>query len=216
MFLPFHRQGSDSKEGYSLFYAPPNVFIFLKLFYALYERVLYAQTLVKDKIKQDLAEMSVQDKIKYGIIKESSTTEELDPAVVDDVFFKERYEHLLKGIFATTTQVSATGASNAFLGIGYTHSHNLMDHGKYEDFARHLLGKNAFLLFQIDRIISQSVKQLQLMHTDHAYQKAKDLFKSFMKPSSGDKKNLQSKANDRVYLAHYVEQIVDQLSLKDC
>ena len=154
MFLPFHKQSSDSNEGYSLFYAPPTVFIFLKLFYALYERVLYAQTLVKDKIKQDLAEMSVQDKIKYGIIKENSTTEELDPALVHDIFFKERYEHLLKGIFATTTQVSATGSSSAFLGIGYTHNHHLMDHNKYEDFARHILGKNAFLLFQIDRIIS--------------------------------------------------------------
>ena len=50
MFLPFFKQQSDAEESYSLFYAPPNVFIFLKLFYSLYERVLYAQTLIKEKI----------------------------------------------------------------------------------------------------------------------------------------------------------------------
>lgn len=35
-----------------------------------------------------------------------------------------------------------------------------MDHNKYEDFTRHLLGKNAFLLFQIYKIVSQSIKQV--------------------------------------------------------
>ena len=35
-----------------------------------------------------------------------------------------------------------------------------MDQSKYEDFARLLLGKNAFLLFQIDKLISQAIKQL--------------------------------------------------------
>lgn len=147
MFLPFYKQKPDANESYSLFYAPPNVFIFLKLFYSLYERVLYAQTLIKEKIQQDLAEMSVQDKIKYGICVEDSPTGEANQAIVHDVFFKERYEHLLKGIFATTTQFSASGQSSAFQGIGYSHGHHLMDHNKYEDFGRQLLGKNAFLLF---------------------------------------------------------------------
>lgn len=39
-----------------------------------------------------------------------------------------------------------------------TTSNNIMDHNKYEDFARQLLGQNAFLLFQIDKIVSQSIK----------------------------------------------------------
>ena len=66
-----------------------------------------------------------------------------------------------------------------------------MDHNKYEDFARQLLGKNAFLLFQIDKIISQAVKQLQLMHTDHAYQKAKELFKNLSEPTQSMDTNQQ-------------------------
>lgn len=59
MFLPFYKSNNESDEKYSLFYAPPNVFIFLKLLYSLYERVLYAQTLIQEKISQDLAEMSL-------------------------------------------------------------------------------------------------------------------------------------------------------------
>lgn len=106
LFLPFYKGKSGAQEGYSLFYAPPNVFIFLKLFYSLYERVLIAQTLIKDKINQDLAEMSKQDKVKFGICNDDSATCETNPEIVHDVFFKERYEHLLKGIFAMTTQVS--------------------------------------------------------------------------------------------------------------
>lgn len=159
MFLPFYSQKANSAENYSLLYAPSNVFIFLKLFYSLYERVLYAQTLVREKIGQDLAEMSLQDKIKYGICEEDSVNGQLDQHLLDDVFYRERYEYLLKGIFATTTQVSSQAQSSAFPGIGYTHGPaNLMDHNKYEDFGRQLLGKNAFLLFQIDKIISQAVK----------------------------------------------------------
>ena len=102
--------------------------------------------------------MSAQDKIKYGICLEDAPAGLTNEAIVYEGFFKERYEHLLKGIFATTTQFSASGQSSAFQGIGYSHSHHLMDHNKYEDFGRQLLGKNAFLLFQIDKIIFQAVK----------------------------------------------------------
>lgn len=76
------------------------------------------------------------------------------------------------------------------------------------------------------------------MHTDHAYQKAKDLYKSLAEPthipteilkldSNADgsaverteealRRRDDRQLNDRLYLAHYAEQIVDQFSLKDC
>lgn len=62
------------------------------------------------------------------------------------------------------------------------------------------------------------------MHNDQAYQKANYLFKSMNKPPSrgatGNSEspydsNEQHQLNDRVYLANYVEQIVDLFSLKD-
>jgi histone deacetylase complex regulatory component SIN3 len=75
-----------------------------------------------------------------------------------------------------------------------------MDHNRYEDFARQLLGKNAFLLFQIDKILSQSIKQLAQMPSDSIVQKAFKLFGS-EQGSAGH--------SERHYLANYVEQIVD-------
>lgn len=63
------------------------------------------------------------------------------------------------------------------------------------------------------------------MHTDHAYQKAKDLYKCLFRPQATeiqarypdvDQRLDDSQLNDRLYLAHYAEQIVDQFSLKDC
>jgi len=39
----------------------------------------------------------------YGICSPGAANGELNHEVVYDIFFKERYEHLLKGIFATTT-----------------------------------------------------------------------------------------------------------------
>jgi hypothetical protein len=47
-----------------------------------------------------------------------------------EIFVTERYEHLLKGIYATTTSMGAVP----------TASNHIMDHNKYEDFARQLLG----------------------------------------------------------------------------
>lgn len=103
LFLPFYSNKAAEEENYQLLYAPSNVFIFLKLFYTLYERILIAQTMVREKINQDLAEMSVDDKIKYGLCPEDSLEGKVDLDLLNDVFYKERYEYLLKGIFATTT-----------------------------------------------------------------------------------------------------------------
>lgn len=58
--------------------------------------------MVIEKINQDLSEISKENKIKYGIINKE--TGEIDNELFENVFVKERYEHLLKGIFATTTQ----------------------------------------------------------------------------------------------------------------
>jgi hypothetical protein len=81
--------------------------MFLKFFYAIYERVLKAKDLIHEKINQDLAEMSFQDKVAAGICHEGdrSNPSEFKPIKegVMEIFFKERYEFLLKGIFATST-----------------------------------------------------------------------------------------------------------------
>jgi hypothetical protein len=102
----------DKAEDYNLLYAPSNIFIFLIFFHSIYERILKAQDLIREKISQDIAEMSLEDQEQVSQNKE--------------LFFKERYEHLLKGIYATTTSA----------GTIPTTSISIMDHNKYEDFAR--------------------------------------------------------------------------------
>lgn len=107
LFLP-HFFDSGNEEGCALLYAPSNVFMFLKFFYAIYERILKAKDLINEKINQDLAEMSFQDKVAAGICEEDAKEDQSDfkpiKQEVMDIFFRERYEFLLKGIFATSTQ----------------------------------------------------------------------------------------------------------------
>lgn len=167
--------------------------------------------------------MSMEDKVKFGLCSDDSEAALVDQKIISDFFYKERYEYLLKGIFATTTHVASQPQPPSLNGLGgYTHGHyNLLDHNKYEDFSRQLLGKNAFLLFQVDKIITQAVKQLQLMHTDQAYQRAKDLYKNISKSSQMSRLSQQGAEGyqyehkeldqlcDRTYLAQYAEIVVD-------
>ena len=51
----------DKKDEYNLLYAPSNMFMFITLFYSLYERILKAKFLISQKIKQDMAEMDVTE-----------------------------------------------------------------------------------------------------------------------------------------------------------
>lgn len=157
MFVP------HQAEGYSVYYAPQSVFMFIKFFYAIYERVVQAKALIADKIKTDLSEMPLNEKVQAGIIDAKG---QLNKAV-SDMFHQERYEYLLKGIVSTCChQGPGTLNPSTLLAGGSNFS---MDHSKYEDFARQLLGQNAFLLFQIEKIVGNAIKQLQQMHADSAF-----------------------------------------------
>jgi len=79
------------------------------------------------------------DKKNAGIC--DSTTGEIINHKLEELF-DERYEYLLKGIFLNTTM--SAGLVNT---SGIPGGSAVIDHSKYEDFARVLLGKNAFLLF---------------------------------------------------------------------
>ena len=154
--------------NYNLLYAPQNVYLFIKFFYGIYERFLKAKDLIYEKLLQDLAEISLSDKQSAGIC-DTKTGEFLSGKLEE--LFNERYEYLLKGIFLTTSMSTPGGLLSVSGGSA------LIDHSKYEDFARVLIGKNAFLLFQIEKVISQAIKQLSQMHSDHASQKSIKLYK---------------------------------------
>ena len=55
----------------------------------------------------------------------------------------------------------------------------MLDTTKYEDVARELLGKEAYLLFQADRLVNHCTKHLAHLQTDPSYKLSKKLYKNF-------------------------------------
>ena len=95
--------------------------------------------MIGEKLTQDLSEIAQAEKRELGITDESGK-------VIESVFEKlkeERFEYLLKGIYANFTY----SHQNFAAGLGSYSSYRGMDSQRYEDYARVLLGKNAFLLF---------------------------------------------------------------------
>ena len=102
----------------------------------------------------------MQDKIAYRIC--DLVSGKLNETLVE-TFTSERLEYFLKGVFSlTNSNTSSNGLLSSGLNsgmglsgassIGNSSSSSVMDNNKYEDYARVLLGKNAFLLFQFDKI----------------------------------------------------------------
>ena len=56
IFLPHYPE--DKKEEYSLIYGPSNMYLFISFFYSIYERILKAKDLVREKVALDIAEMA--------------------------------------------------------------------------------------------------------------------------------------------------------------
>jgi histone deacetylase complex regulatory component SIN3 len=82
-----------------------------------------------------------------------------------------------------------------------------MDSNKFEDYSRVLLGKNAFLLFQVDKISNHALKQLHVMHSDVQCQKSFKLFKKF---------NEQSEyTSESHYATTYAHEVIEQFSLSE-
>mmetsp|Transcript_28671 Transcript_28671/g.43292 ORF Transcript_28671/g.43292 Transcript_28671/m.43292 type:complete len:145 (+) Transcript_28671:3777-4211(+) len=124
LFLP-HMDDASAKNGTCLLYCPLNILMFLKYFYAVYERVMKAKDLIREKIQSDLADMSKEEKMALGIAAADGSPNQQTL----DLFFRERYEYLLKGIFATTTSQTCSGvSSNTNLAYSNnTHNHFLLD-----------------------------------------------------------------------------------------
>lgn len=203
-FLPHFDAGS----GYKLLFTQYNVFMFLKFFHAIYERILKAKELIVEKVNLDLSEISLADKTAYQITDPGTCK---PSAKHLEAFASERLEYFVRGIFTLTSCNSAS--SSNFLGTGgivqsvAQQTSNLLDQSKFEDFSRILLGKNAFLLFQIDKLLNQALKQLQQMHNDNQCQKSFKLYRKFNSATEN--------WNESLYLANYAHEAVEKFSLAE-
>jgi histone deacetylase complex regulatory component SIN3 len=99
LFLPHY--DPVKRPDTKLFFAPTSIYMFLMFFFSIYERVLKARELVREKVKQDIAELNLNEKVELGIIDSGSG--KVNQYIFEDVFVKERYECLLKAIYGLTT-----------------------------------------------------------------------------------------------------------------
>jgi histone deacetylase complex regulatory component SIN3 len=70
----------------------------------------------------------------------------------------ERFQYLIKAVYTVISQS------------------NNIDTTKYEDIARELLGNEAYLLFQVDRLVNQCTKHISLLQSDSSYKISKKLY----------------------------------------
>lgn len=122
-----------------------------------------------------------------------------------ELFVRERFEYFLKAAFALTNHSHPPGTVVVNNQMNASSGCNVIDTNKFEDLCRVLLGKNAFLLFQVDKITNQALKQLHVMHSDLQCQKSIRLFKRFNEPDNSRDENF--------YMTQYSHEIVDQFSL---
>jgi hypothetical protein len=73
----------------------------------------------------------------------------------------ERFQYLIKAILTAIT------------------NSNILDTNKYEDVARELLGNEAYLLFQVDKVVNNCVKHLIQFNQDKSSIVSQDLFRDF-------------------------------------
>lgn len=111
------KEGEPEENQYKLYYGPSNAFMFLILFYSVYERILKAQSLVARKVEQDFKE-------DFSKKQWSTKFEKKKQHLID-----ERFQYLIKAILTAMT------------------NGNILDTNKYEDVGRELLGNEAYLLF---------------------------------------------------------------------
>jgi histone deacetylase complex regulatory component SIN3 len=71
---------------------------------------------------------------------------------------------------------SSKGIYNHFLGQVFSLIEGSIDNGRFEEFTRNLLGNKAYILYSLDKIISQMMKHLQAMANDDNVTKLIGLF----------------------------------------
>lgn len=150
LFIPQYDSSMQTEERqYKLYYGPLNVYMFMLYFSSIYERILKAQELVKSKVEQDFSDDFSRNEWSVKFQRK------MKPLI------EERFQYLIKAILTTMSH------------------NNIMDANKYEDMARELLGNEAYLLFQVDKLANHCSKQLIHFQTDHGCKVSQKLFLEF-------------------------------------
>jgi histone deacetylase complex regulatory component SIN3 len=139
----------SGSNNYKLYFGPTNMYMFLVYFYSIYERVVKAYELVDSKIQQDFHD----DFSKQGWASKYGNRRQL--------LVEERFQYFIKAVYTTMC------------------FSNSLDTNKYEDLSRELLGNEAYLLFQMDKIVNNCAKHLTQFNLDASCTISKKLFLRF-------------------------------------
>lgn len=141
----------QNENNYKLCLGPTNLYLFFLYFYSVYERVLRARELVEEKINKDFKDdhSCMNWSRKFSDVKMRKDLGD------------ERFQYFIKSVYTTM------------------YFSNQLDINKYEDLARELLGNEAYLLFQMDKVVNNCAKHLAQFYHDRSYTIAKNLFEAF-------------------------------------
>ena len=152
------------KDGYSLIFGTHHFYLVFKTVASIYERLVKAKQLIKEKVDQDCE----RDEIKEII---GLSGEKLDNFKQQTVI--ERFKLFINACMGTLSQSPG----------------KKLDPSTYEDIVRMIMGDQAYLLFVFDKLIMQTLKNLPALKTVDECQRNLALFNKFCKAKSQNEHN---------------------------
>ena len=128
----------EALQEHNLIIGASNMYYFMVYFYSIYERLCKAQNLIEKKVEKDL-----RDDFSHASLLDKFGEKR-------DSLVHERFQYLLQAIYSVYSM--PVGLST----------------NEFEELSRQLLGNNAYLLFQMDKLISTCLKQLFFYSNDSA------------------------------------------------
>ncbi len=132
----------------NVFYGSTMMYSILRFIYTIYDRLLVAKDLVAKRISQEL---------------------------IDRVYLQKQYREFFseEDIGFIKEQVF----TRFIIGIEmFLRNQQTIEVAKYEEFCRNLLGSQAYLLFGIEKLIANTVRQIQLLVNSKAEEQLMDVY----------------------------------------
>lgn len=161
---PIGAFGNDElfvKDPSKLFFGTQMCYVFLRLHHALYVRLRTGYQLAREANFDATSSNS-------STINRPQQTSGFHTSLVDEV---DEEAKLASGVDARSKPVY-----NHFLSQVFAIIEGTIDNNRFEDFCRTLLGNKSYVLYTLDKIVSQMMKHLQAMTNDENVTKLIGLF----------------------------------------
>lgn len=141
-------------EPSTTFFGTQACYVFLRIYHTLYVRLAAAKKLCEESCCRIL-EKRKQGGLFDGIVSEN------EPCIVENV--------LLSSSVPGKSDRQELPSFNLYLSQVMALIDGSIDNAKYEDLVRQLLGNKAYMLYTMDKAVSQALRQLQLIGNDDIF-----------------------------------------------